>query len=112
MLKSGIYDFVICRGGTDMCFVLGLGRKRPGLKQYRISGLTSREESSSTTTYATPRARLLRHSRRSPRAIRALRAPPRPLPTPYALTVRAEPSPPLRAPDHELERHGHHGRTP
>src|SRR4051812_18484857 len=41
MLKSGIYDFVICRGGTDMCFVLGFGRKRPDMKQYRISGLTS-----------------------------------------------------------------------
>src|SRR3954465_7687736 len=40
MLKSGIYDFVICRGGTDMCFVLGFGRQRPDLKQYRISGLT------------------------------------------------------------------------
>src|SRR4051812_18427593 len=40
MLKSGIYDFVICRGGTGMCFVLGFGRKRPDLKQYRISGLT------------------------------------------------------------------------
>src|SRR3954471_8876621 len=43
MLKSGIYDFVICRGGTDMCFVLGFGRKRPDLKQYRISGLTRTE---------------------------------------------------------------------
>ena len=41
MLKSGIYDFVICRGGTNMCFVLGFGRKRPDLKQYRISGLTA-----------------------------------------------------------------------
>src|SRR3954470_13534642 len=40
MLKSGIYDFVICRGGTDMCFILGFGRKRPDLKQYRIAGLT------------------------------------------------------------------------
>src|SRR4051812_16802734 len=40
MLKSGMYDFVICRGGTDMCFVFGFGRKRPDLKQYRISGLT------------------------------------------------------------------------
>src|SRR3954468_16104677 len=40
MLKSGIYDFVICRGGTDMCFVLGFGRQRLDLKQYRISGLT------------------------------------------------------------------------
>ena len=39
MLKSGIYDFVICHGGTDMCFVLDFGRKRPDLKQYRISGL-------------------------------------------------------------------------
>src|SRR4051812_20632232 len=42
MLKSGIYDFVICRGGTDMCFVLGFGRERPDLKQYHISGLTGR----------------------------------------------------------------------
>src|SRR4051812_45867091 len=25
MLKYGIYDFVICRSGTDMCFVLGSG---------------------------------------------------------------------------------------
>src|SRR4051812_15486434 len=41
MLKSGIYDFVICRGGTDMCFILGFGRKCPDLKQYRISGLTT-----------------------------------------------------------------------
>ena len=41
MLKFGIYDFVICRGGTDMCFVLGFGRKRPDLKLYRISGLTT-----------------------------------------------------------------------
>src|SRR3954464_7733530 len=40
MLKSGIYDFVICRGGTDMCFVLEFGRKRSDLKQYLISGLT------------------------------------------------------------------------
>src|SRR4051812_12146074 len=40
MLKSWIYEFVICRGGTDMCFLLGFGRKRPKLKQYRISGLT------------------------------------------------------------------------
>src|SRR3954453_16783291 len=39
--KSGAYGFVICRGGTDMCSVLGFGRKRPDLKQYRISGLTS-----------------------------------------------------------------------
>src|SRR4051812_30053429 len=38
--KSGAYGFVICRGGTDMCFVLGFGRKRPNLKQYCISGLT------------------------------------------------------------------------
>src|ERR1041384_486855 len=41
MLKSGIYDFIICHGGTGMCFVLGFGRKRPDLKQYRISGLTT-----------------------------------------------------------------------
>ena len=41
MLKSGIYDFLICRGGIDMCFVLGFGRKCPDLKLYRISGLTT-----------------------------------------------------------------------
>ena len=41
MLKSEAYDFVICRGGSDMCFVLGSGWKRPDLKQYRISGLTT-----------------------------------------------------------------------
>src|ERR1041384_2622587 len=46
MLKSGIYDFVICRGGTDMCFVLGCGRKRPDLKQYRISGLATMKDKS------------------------------------------------------------------
>src|SRR4051812_28277958 len=47
--KSGAYGFVICRGGTDMRFVLGFGRKRPDLKQYRIWGLTvmMRVESSS-----------------------------------------------------------------
>ena len=39
MLKSGIYDFFICRGGTDMCFILGFGQKHPDLKQYHISGL-------------------------------------------------------------------------
>src|ERR1041385_5589700 len=39
--KSGAYDFVICRGGTDMCFVPGSGWKHLDLEQYRISGLTS-----------------------------------------------------------------------
>src|SRR3954469_25203764 len=39
--KSGAYDFVICRGGTDMCFVPRSGWKRLDLEQYRISGLTS-----------------------------------------------------------------------
>src|ERR1041385_6732312 len=38
--KSGAYDFVICRGGTDMCFVPGSGWKHLDLEQYRISGLT------------------------------------------------------------------------
>src|ERR1041384_2417459 len=38
--KSGAYDFVICRGGTDMCFVPESGWKRLDLEQYRISGLT------------------------------------------------------------------------
>src|SRR4051812_31607710 len=41
--KSGAYDFVICRGGTDMCFVPGYGWKHLDLDQYRISGLTSVE---------------------------------------------------------------------
>ena len=39
MLKSKTYGFIICRGGFDMCFVPGFGRKRPDLEQYRISGL-------------------------------------------------------------------------
>src|SRR4051812_48138175 len=39
--KSGAYDFVICRGGTDMCFVPGSGWKHLDLEQYRISGLTT-----------------------------------------------------------------------
>src|ERR1041385_1228730 len=38
--KSGAYGFVICRGGTDMCFVPGSGWKHLYLEQYRISGLT------------------------------------------------------------------------
>src|SRR3954465_3528789 len=37
--KSGAYDIVICRGGTDMCFVPGSGWKHLDLEQYRISGL-------------------------------------------------------------------------
>src|ERR1041385_8475663 len=41
--KSEAYDFVICRGRTDMCFVLGSGWKHLDLEQYRISGLTLRE---------------------------------------------------------------------
>src|SRR4051812_44364809 len=40
MLKSETHGFVICHGGSDMCFVLGFGWKRPNLKQYRISALT------------------------------------------------------------------------
>ena len=39
--KSGVYDFVICCGGTDMCFVPGPGWKHLYLEQYRISGLTT-----------------------------------------------------------------------
>src|SRR3954471_3678427 len=39
--KSGAYDFVICRGGTDMCFVPGFGRKCLDLEQYRTSVLTT-----------------------------------------------------------------------
>src|ERR1041385_6879413 len=38
--KSGAYGFVICRVGTDMCFVPGSGWKHLDLEQYRISGLT------------------------------------------------------------------------
>src|SRR3954469_1166811 len=32
MLKFGIYDFFICRGGTDMCFVLGVRAETSGSK--------------------------------------------------------------------------------
>src|ERR1041385_1894281 len=39
--KPGAYDFVICRGGTDMCFVPRSGWKHLDLEQYRISGLTT-----------------------------------------------------------------------
>src|SRR3954467_13863129 len=39
--KSGAYGFVICRGGTGMCFVPRSGCKRLDLEQYRISGLTT-----------------------------------------------------------------------
>src|ERR1041385_8347363 len=39
--KSGAYDFVICRSGTDMCFVPGSGGKHLDLEQYRKSGLTT-----------------------------------------------------------------------
>src|SRR4051812_5028048 len=38
--KSGAYGSVICRGGTDMCFVPGSGWKHLDLEQYRISGIT------------------------------------------------------------------------
>src|SRR3954470_14831425 len=55
--KSGAYGFAICRGGFDMCFVLGFGRKRPELKQYRISGLTH-----SCLLFGGTRASFLRHS--------------------------------------------------
>src|SRR3954469_18527334 len=41
--KSGAYDFVICRSGTDMCLVPGSGWKHLDLEQYRISGLTPPE---------------------------------------------------------------------
>src|SRR3954468_6340656 len=38
--KFGAYGIVICRGGTDLCFLLGYGWKHLDLEQYRISGLT------------------------------------------------------------------------
>src|ERR1041385_5577788 len=38
--KFGAFDFVICRGGTDMCFVPGSRWKHLDLEQYHISGLT------------------------------------------------------------------------
>src|ERR1041384_18880 len=38
--KSWAYGSVICRGGTDMCFVHGSGWKHLDLEQYRISSLT------------------------------------------------------------------------
>src|ERR1041385_1670896 len=37
--KFGAYDFVICRGGTDMCFVPGSGWKHLDLEQYRYRAL-------------------------------------------------------------------------
>src|SRR3954464_2562556 len=37
--KSGAYGIVICRGGTDMCFIPGSGWKHLDLEQYRILGL-------------------------------------------------------------------------
>src|ERR1041385_5358112 len=39
--KSEAYGYVICRGGTDMCFVPGSRWKHRDLEQYRISGLTT-----------------------------------------------------------------------
>src|SRR3954463_8349465 len=44
--KSGAYDSIICRGGTDMCFVPGSGWKHLDLEQYCISGLTGGDLSS------------------------------------------------------------------
>src|ERR1041385_1854339 len=38
--KCGAYDFVICCGWTDMCFVPGSGWKHLDLEQYRVSVLT------------------------------------------------------------------------
>src|ERR1041385_3653560 len=38
--KSRAYDFVICRDGTDMCFVPESGWKHLDLEQYHILGLT------------------------------------------------------------------------
>src|ERR1041385_4414660 len=43
--KSVAYGFVICRGGTDMCFVPGSGWKHLYLEQYRISGFTTSYQS-------------------------------------------------------------------
>src|ERR1044071_5777524 len=34
--KTGAYGIVICRGGTNMCFVSGSGWKHLYLEQYRI----------------------------------------------------------------------------
>src|ERR1041385_9535354 len=51
--KSGAYGLVICRGGTDMCFVLGFGRKRPNLKQYHISGLTHQKNKAQAVSLQT-----------------------------------------------------------
>src|ERR1043165_6372971 len=56
--KSGAYDFVICRGGTDMCFVPGSGWKHLDLEQYRISGLTKRSfPSGKSFTWRKPETR-------------------------------------------------------
>src|ERR1041385_4578972 len=55
--KSGAYDFVICHGGTDMCFVPGSGWKHVDLEQYRISGLTSTIRQSSANAASRGRGR-------------------------------------------------------
>src|SRR3954462_6868666 len=39
--KSRAYGYVICRGGTDMCFVPGSGWKHLDLEQNHIAGLTT-----------------------------------------------------------------------
>src|ERR1041385_306019 len=39
--KYGAYDIVICRGGTDMCFVPGSGWQHLNMEMYRLSGLTT-----------------------------------------------------------------------
>src|SRR3954471_8857878 len=51
--KSGAYDFVICCGGTDMCFVPRSGWKHLDLEQYRISGLTLPEGGITSGSFST-----------------------------------------------------------
>src|SRR3954469_4024133 len=57
--KSGAYDFVICRGGTNMCFVPGPGWKHLDLEQYRISGLTTRRRHTLFPRSAPPRPQVI-----------------------------------------------------
>src|ERR1041385_7849817 len=59
--ESGAYGYVICRGGTDMCFVPGSGWEHLDLEQYRISGLTLSEPPVGTAVAAVTRQPGHRH---------------------------------------------------
>src|ERR1041385_1945242 len=62
--NSGAYDFVICHGGTDMCFVPGSGWKHLDLEQYRILGLTDRKSPSGSCQFL-GRSLVIWHSKKN-----------------------------------------------